>query len=69
MFEESVGSGSIAEHLLGRLNRAGFRGRYEMMTLPDRFIPQCSVPEALDRFGLSAGAIERRIRQEMEGIG
>ena len=68
MFEESVLSGSIAEHLLSALNRLGFRGEYRMVTLPDAFIPQCSVPEALDRFGLSAGAMEKRIRQEMEGL-
>ena len=68
IFEESVQSGSISEHLLTALNRLGFKGQFMMVTLPDGFIPQCSVPEALDRFGLSAGAIERRLRQEMEGL-
>ena len=68
MFEESVLSGSIAEHLLSALNRLGFPGEYRMVTLPDAFIPQCSVPEALDRFGLSTGAMEKRVRQEMEGL-
>ena len=34
-FEESVQSGSIAEHLLTALVQAGFDGKYEMVTLPD----------------------------------
>ena len=67
IFEESVLSGSIAEHLLSALTRAGFSGKYSMVTLPDGFIPQCRVSDALDAFGLSAGAIGRRIQMEMEG--
>ena len=43
-FEEAVRSGSIAEHLLSALVQAGFDGKYEMVTLPDGFIRQCSVP-------------------------
>ena len=67
IFEESILSGSIAEHLLSALTRAGFSGKYSMVTLPDGFIPQCRVSDALDAFGLSAGAIGRRIQMEMEG--
>ena len=64
--EEAVQSGSIAEHLLAALVKAGFTGRYEMTTLPDGFIPQCSVPSALSRFGLSAEAIREKIEKLQE---
>ncbi len=59
--EETVQSGSIAEHLLAALMQAGFSGRYEMKTLPNAFIPQCCVSDALHRFGLSSDAIREQI--------
>jgi 1-deoxy-D-xylulose-5-phosphate synthase len=59
--EETVQSGSIAEHLLAALMQAGFSGRYEMKTLPNAFIPQCCVSDALHRFGLSPDAIREQI--------
>lgn len=62
-FEESVQSGSIAEHLLTALVKAGFDGKYEMVTLPDGFIRQCSIPWALQEYGLSAEAIGRKLRE------
>ena len=61
-FEEAVRSGSIAEHLLSALVQAGFDGKYEMVTLPDGFIRQCSVPWALDRYGLSVTKIRERLQ-------
>lgn len=66
ILEETVQSGSIAEHLLSVLIKAGFKGRYEMVTLPDRFIPQCSVSSALERFGLSVPAIRGKILELQE---
>ena len=66
-FEESVQSGSIAEHLLTALVQAGFDGKYEMVTLPDGFIRQCSVPWALDRYGLSAGKIREKLEAAAGG--
>jgi len=68
VFEESVRSGSLSEHLLMRLSDAGFVGDFEAVTLPDGFIRQCKVENALDRFGLSAEAIRRKIDAEKEEI-
>ncbi len=67
ILEEAVQSGSVSEHLLSALVKAGFKGRFEMVTLPDGFIPQCGVSAALDRFGLSAAAIQRKIWTLQEG--
>ena len=61
IFEESVRSGSISEHLFCALNERGFKGKCTMVTLPDRFISQCSVDWALDQYGLSAEKIEEKI--------
>lgn len=66
ILEEAVQSGSIAEHLLVALTKVGFKGKYEMVTLPDGFIPQCRISSALERFGLSVSAIREKVLRLQE---
>ncbi len=68
VFEESVRSGSIAEHLLSALIERGFKGSFEMVTLPDEFISQCSVDWALDHYNLSEEKILKKL-VEMQKAG
>ncbi|MCI8600112.1 MAG: 1-deoxy-D-xylulose-5-phosphate synthase [Oscillospiraceae bacterium] len=63
-FEEAVQSGSISEHLLLALSRRGWRGTFSAVTLPDAFLAQSKAERILARCGLSAAAIEKRLKEE-----
>ena len=46
-FEETVKNGSIAEHLLGLLNADGYKGKYTIHAIDNKFIPAADVSSAL----------------------
>ena len=46
-FEESLKNGSIAEHLLDLLNAEGYKGKYTIHAIDNKFIPAADVSSAL----------------------
>ncbi len=57
MFEESVLSGSISQHIAYALLERGYSGRFKAHTLPDSFVPSAKVTSALHKYGLDSEAM------------
>ncbi|HRT81660.1 MAG TPA: 1-deoxy-D-xylulose-5-phosphate synthase [Oscillospiraceae bacterium] len=56
-FEEGVTSGSVGEKLAAKLLQAGFIGSYRLFAIGDCFVPQATVDQQLEDFGLDAKGI------------
>lgn len=58
-FEESVKSGSIAEHLSAMLSESNFIGKYRIHAIENKFVPAASVQSALKSNGLDTDSMLR----------
>ncbi len=54
VFEETVKSGGIGEHLSARLLEKGYRGKFKIIAVENEFIPQMDTTEALSYCKLDA---------------
>ena len=60
-FEEGILNGGIAQKLGAELLKRGFRGSFEMVGA-ERFVPQATVSEQLQMFGLDKDSMISRLR-------
>lgn len=51
-FEEGIRNGGIAERLGSMLLERGYKGKYKIRAIENRFVPQASVAELLSAYGL-----------------
>ena len=56
-FEESEKSGGIGEHLSALLIENGFKGKYRIHCVDNKFVPAASVAEAISLLGLDSDAM------------
>ena len=63
-FEEGVKVGGIAESFLASLVEKGYKGKYKIFAIENKFIPHMSVDEALDTLGFSEEAIYNLVLNE-----
>lgn len=55
--------GGLGEAVAAQLLRAGLAPRFRQIALPDRFLDAGALPTLHDRYGISAAAVARRIRE------
>ncbi len=63
-FEESVKNGSIAEHLLVKLLENGYKGKFEIHAINNKFIPPSTVSSALKENGLDTNSMINSFNKE-----
>lgn len=64
-FEEGLRSGGIGEQTAAALLESGFRGRFCLSAVDDRFVPQGTVGEQLARFSLDSAGMISTLREKM----
>ena len=57
VFEETVKSGGIGEHLSAMLLEAGFKGEFKINAVDNRFVPQGETSSILNKLGLDSEAM------------
>lgn len=62
-FEESIKSGSVAEHFGSELQNTTFSGKYIMQCV-DGFVPHMSVTSAMKKYGLDSESMVSLIKKE-----
>lgn len=65
-FEEGVTSGSVGEKLASVLLQAGFKGTYRLFAIGDCFVPQATVDQQLEDFGLDTKGIFDSVMRSFE---
>lgn len=63
-FEEGVCSGGIGEQFASKLLAQGYAGRWRLYSIPDRFIPQCSISRALEVLGLDCSGMVQSVLRD-----
>ena len=63
-FEESIKNGSIAEHLLVKLLENGYKGKFEIHAINNKFIPPSTVSSALKENGLDTNSMINSFNKE-----
>ena len=63
-FEEGIRSGGIGEKVGLRLLEEGFKGKYKLVAVDDRFVGQATVDELLEQYSLDAKGIVKTISEE-----
>ncbi|MCM1334571.1 MAG: 1-deoxy-D-xylulose-5-phosphate synthase [Bacteroides sp.] len=63
-YEEGIRSGGIGEHLLYLLNRAGYRGEYEITAVEDQFVGAAECESQLRKYGMDRASIAGRVDHE-----
>lgn len=64
-FEEGQRGGGIAERLGSELLIRGFKGRYCITAVENKFVEQASISDLLSIYGLDSKAITKKISEEM----
>ncbi len=60
-FEESIKSGGIGEHIASKLLELGFKGKWSLSAIDNKFIPQSTVNSALESLGLNSCGMENKV--------
>ncbi len=63
IFEETVLSGSISQHISAELLNCGFKGEFKPHTVPDCFVPAAKVSDALRNFGLDTDSMIKAFKE------
>jgi 1-deoxy-D-xylulose-5-phosphate synthase len=66
-FEEGIKSGGIGERVGAMLLAEGYKGKYAVHAIDNKFVPQASVEGALKSCGLDAEAMRKTILERIEG--
>ena len=65
-FEEGIKTGGAAEQFAAGLMEMGYEGNVHIQAIPDRSVPQSSIPRALCRLGLDGKSMAQKIVQEIK---
>ncbi len=64
--EENVRSGGFGEHVTDHLLSLGYKGRIEIISIPDEFVEHGNVALLKQRLGLDAESLALRIKKEVK---
>ena len=68
-FEEGIRHGGVAEDFCSLLTGSGWRGRFLIRAVDDRFVPHASVNSSLARLGLDADGMYDTIKTNLSAAG
>ena len=60
-FEEGMRVGGVGEHFEVLCRENGYNGEFSLTAIEDEFIPQQTVAQALNEYGLDAEGIYRKV--------
>ena len=63
-FEEGQKSAGVAEKLGITLLEKGYKGKYSITAVEDKFVEQASINELLSKYGLNKEAMIKKISEE-----
>lgn len=66
-FEEGLRSGGVGEKLALELLENGFKGKYTLTAVSDKFVSQASIPELLEEYSLSSEQMIKIISEDNKG--